>query len=62
MKKEYIKILKIDKANGEISKITKERALKLIGGAFVYPKKMLENSTKEHPLNLCFSMIYKGEA
>lgn len=51
--------IKIDKANGERKRITKEVALNLIGNSFVYPKKMLNCSTAEHPINLCFSIIYK---
>jgi len=51
--------IKIDKANSERKRITEKEALKLIGSAFIYPKKILKNSTAENPLNLCFSYIYK---
>lgn len=55
-KNKYIKISKID---GIERLITKKEALKLIGNAFVYSERILENSTKLNPINLPFCYIYK---
>ncbi|MCP3684449.1 MAG: hypothetical protein GY861_17355 [bacterium] len=56
MKDKYIRV---DKANGEKTEVSKEWALSMAGTIYKYPDRALNGSTPLHPINTAFSYIYK---